>query len=77
MDFRIKNQDGVPAFEVLSRGQLRMLVAALQLSQTKTLSSQTSNSGVFLLDDIGAELDENHRQIFIRHLLQEQVNGFL
>ena len=76
-DFRIKNQDGVPAFEVLSRGQLRMLVAALQLSQTKTLSSQTSNSGVFLLDDIGAELDENHRQIFIRHLLQTNTQIFV
>ena len=76
-DFRIKNQDGVPAFEVLSRGQLRMLVAALQLSQTKTLNVQTSDCGVFLLDDIGAELDENHRQIFIRHLMQTNTQIFV
>lgn len=76
-DLRIKTHDGVPAFEVLSRGQLRMLVAALQIAQTRILNAHSDNSGVFLLDDIGAELDDNHRQIFISHLMKTNTQVFI
>jgi DNA replication and repair protein RecF len=66
-DLRVKTL-GVAAHEVLSRGQLRMLVAAMQLAQTEYLHSQTDKSSVFLLDDIGAELDEEKRRLFIARL---------
>ncbi|MEP1448387.1 MAG: DNA replication/repair protein RecF [Paraglaciecola sp.] len=66
-DLRIKTQ-GLSAHEVLSRGQLRMLVAGMQLAQTQYLHQQTSKSSIFLLDDVGAELDEEKRKVFITSL---------
>lgn len=45
-DIKIK-ADNIVATERLSRGQLRMLVAALQLSQTLHLFESTNKSGVF------------------------------
>lgn len=66
-DLRIKTQ-GVNAHEILSRGQLRMLVAGMQLAQTQYLHEQTAKSSIFLLDDVGAELDEEKRKVFISRL---------
>ena len=75
-DLRIK-ADGALAIERLSRGQLRMLVAALQLSQTLHLFEATNKSGIFLLDDIGAELDLDKRQKFIEALLDTNTQLFV
>ncbi|TRY28907.1 DNA replication/repair protein RecF [Aliiglaciecola sp. M165] len=75
-DLKIKSQ-GIDVAELLSRGQLRMLVAALQLAQVQYLSLKTSKSVVFLLDDIGAELDEVKRQLFIDRLLLEDTQLFI
>ncbi|WP_026376036.1 DNA replication/repair protein RecF [Aestuariibacter salexigens] len=61
--------DGMPAAEILSRGQLRMLVAALQLSQSEFLSNSSRKQTLFLLDDISAELDESKRETFVDMLL--------
>ena len=69
--------NGVNAIERLSRGQLRMLVAALQLSQTLYLTETTKKSGVFLLDDIGAELDLQKREAFIMSCLKPILNCLL
>lgn len=66
-DLRIKLR-GMNAHEILSRGQLRMLVAAMQLALTEYLNFSTNKTTVFLLDDIGAELDEEKRQTFIKKL---------
>ena len=66
-DLRVKTQ-GINAHEVLSRGQLRMLVAAMQLAQTQYLQSKTAKTSIFLLDDVGAELDEEKRKVFISRL---------
>ncbi|MFT5313197.1 MAG: DNA replication and repair protein RecF [Paraglaciecola sp.] len=75
-DMRIK-LDGVLAHEVLSRGQLRMLVAALQLAQTQHLHSYTKKTSIFLLDDIGAELDVVKRELFIDKLLDLNAQLFV
>lgn len=75
-DIRIK-LDGVLAHEVLSRGQLRMLVAALQLAQTQYLHSYTKKTSIFLLDDIGAELDVVKRELFIDKLLGLKAQLFV
>lgn len=75
-DIKIK-ADNIVATERLSRGQLRMLVAALQLSQTLHLFESTNKSGVFLLDDIGAELDEDKRLHFIDALLATNTQLFV
>ncbi len=57
------------AQEMLSRGQLRMTVAALQLAQTQLFTAQTKRQSIFLLDDIGAELDNIRREKFLTSLL--------
>jgi DNA replication and repair protein RecF len=75
-DIKIK-ADGIIAIERLSRGQLRMLVAALQLSQTLHLFETTNKSGIFLLDDIGAELDLDKRKNFIEALLATNTQLFV
>ncbi|RDV24778.1 DNA replication/repair protein RecF [Alteromonas aestuariivivens] len=74
LKFRI---DGVNAQEILSRGQLRMAVAALQLAQTELFTLQTSRKGIFLLDDVGAELDLEKRERFIDGLLLMDTQVFV
>jgi DNA replication and repair protein RecF len=75
-DLRIKTQ-GVNAHEILSRGQLRMLVAGMQLAQTQYLHQQTAKSSIFLLDDVGAELDEEKRKVFISRLNTSDTQLFV
>lgn len=69
--------DGVNAQEVLSRGQLRMAVAALQLAQTKLLYETKDRQSIFLLDDVGAELDIEKRERFIDGLLSMRTQVFV
>ncbi len=52
--------DGRPASEVLSRGQLKLAVTALKLSQGQLLSEAPAGSPLYLVDDIAAELDAEH-----------------
>lgn len=75
-DLKVKI-DGHEASEVLSRGQLRMLVAAMQLAQTQYLMETTEKNCVFLLDDVGAELDTGKREVFIDGLLSCNAQLFV
>jgi DNA replication and repair protein RecF len=75
-DIRIK-ADGILANEVLSRGQLRMLVAAMQIAQAQHLFLKNEKSAVFLLDDIGAELDLQKQELFINSLIQTGSQIFI
>jgi DNA replication and repair protein RecF len=75
-DLRLK-VNGVNAQELLSRGQLRMAVAALQMSQTKLFNSATQRKSIFLLDDVGAELDADKREQFIDGLLKMDTQVFV
>ena len=75
-DLRLK-VNGVNAQELLSRGQLRMAVAALQMSQTKLFNSATQRKSIFLLDDVGAELDADKREQFIDGLLEMDTQVFV
>ena len=52
------------AVDTLSRGQQKVLVAGLQLAQAELLRKRTSRTSIFLIDDLGAELDRVHRQKF-------------
>ena len=45
----------------VSRGQQKMLVMALQLTQTALFSQKTGRQCILLLDDLAAELDAQHR----------------
>lgn len=75
-DLKLK-VNGVNAQELLSRGQLRMAVAALQMSQTRLLNTATQRKSIFLLDDVGAELDADKREQFIDGLLDMDTQVFV
>ena len=53
---------GKLAAEILSRGQAKMLVTALKIAQGIFLQQVRGKKCLYLLDDLPAELDANHRQ---------------
>ena len=66
-DIRIK-VDGQPAADHLSRGQIKLLVYALKLAQASHYREKSGESCLFLLDDLPAELDYQHRGQVITYL---------
>jgi len=60
---------GLPAGASLSRGQGKSLASALMLAQARLLRRTARRSSVFLIDDIGAELDLPHSERFFRLLV--------
>lgn len=50
------------ATDVLSRGQLKVLVIAMKLAQAKLLNNKGKESCTFLVDDLAAELDVDNRK---------------
>lgn len=54
-----------PASDQLSRGQQKVFITALQLAQSSLLYEQTGRNSLFLLDDLGAELDASNQRIIL------------
>jgi DNA replication and repair protein RecF len=54
----------------VSRGQQKMLAAALVIAQTRFVAAQTSSELILLVDDPAAELDRDNRERLF-HMLQE------
>lgn len=52
----------IPAQDLLSRGQQKLLVYALRLSQGKLLQQQTGKTCIYLIDDLSTELDQDKRE---------------
>jgi len=69
--------DGNPVQEVFSRGQLKMLVAALRIAQTSLLAPSQDKRPVFLIDDLAAELDSAHRRILLELLANTAGQTFV
>jgi DNA replication and repair protein RecF len=59
---------GGPASAVLSRGQAKLLASALHLAQARLTAADASRASIFLIDDLGAELDREHNQRLFRAL---------
>jgi DNA replication and repair protein RecF len=68
-DLRIK-ADGIPARDILSRGQLKLAVCAMKLSQGLHLEQSSGRPCTFLIDDFASELDAARRM-----LLSEKLSG--
>ena len=60
-DLRI-SLDAKPANEVLSRGQSKILVAAMQIAQGYLYYEKTAEKCLYLIDDLPSELDLSHRK---------------
>jgi DNA replication and repair protein RecF len=73
----IVKADGNLASEVLSRGQLRLLVSMMQLAHMRMFSKARSQSLIYLIDDIAAELDISARKRFIDLLLSTDTQVFV
>lgn len=59
-DLRVKYLDQ-SAGEVLSRGQQKLVICALKIAQGFLFSQTTGRPCIYLLDDLAAELDADHR----------------
>ncbi len=62
--------NGVPLHEYISRGQQKLLVCSLYIAQAALFSKITSLASLFLIDDVAAELDNEHID-----RLMEVLNG--
>jgi len=65
------------ARDYLSRGQQKLLVLALMLSQVKLLNQQAQNSCCILIDDLTAELDTVNRLKLLEYLTQLDCQVFM
>jgi DNA replication and repair protein RecF len=55
-DFLVTTK-GTPAIQHVSRGQGKVISSALNIAQAQLLKANTGRASVFLIDDLGAELD--------------------
>ena len=75
-DLRLRT-DGVPVQDVLSRGQLKLLVCALRLAQGLFLKQAAQKSCLFLIDDFASELDEEKRYVLAKRLKECESQVFV
>lgn len=75
-DFRFK-ANGLPVEDVLSRGQLKLLMCALRLAQGKYLIQQKQRQCLFLIDDFASELDPSKRELLAHRLRESQSQVFV
>ena len=75
-DIRIK-AGGLPADQVFSRGQQKMLVCAMKLAEIRSLKvARPTVRPVLLVDDLASELDPVNRQRVLRALSALETQGF-
>ncbi len=60
-----------------SRGQQRLAVLALKLAEADVMSSESSDTPVFLLDDVLSELDARHRQLLLDEIAGRRIQTIL
>ncbi|MGL5949106.1 MAG: DNA replication/repair protein RecF [Aeromonas sp.] len=68
-DIRLK-ANGVPVADILSRGQLKLLMCALRLAQGLHLTQHSQRGCIFLIDDFASELDSDKRRLLAERLRQ-------
>ena len=74
LKIRINN---LPVDDVLSRGQLKLLVYALRLAQGLFLNSIDNKQCVFLIDDFSSELDKSKQAILAKHIIDSDAQVFI
>lgn len=69
--------DGLPAVNGASRGQQKIMVAALLIAQARLYTATSGEKVVMLGDDLASELDDEHRQIVIAEMQALEGQLFL
>ncbi|MFC6276497.1 DNA replication/repair protein RecF [Psittacicella hinzii] len=67
----------LPASEILSRGQQKLLAIALKMAQVDILYEHAQEDCIFVIDDIAAELDQNKQKLFATKLLSNPSQIFM
>lgn len=75
-DLQIK-VNGHHAQNEISRGQQKMLVAALILAQCSLYQQKTQKAPCILIDDLGAELDKKHQHALLEKLQTLKAQIFI
>ena len=75
-DINIK-ANGYRAVDLLSRGQLKLVVVAMKLAQIEHLVSSFNKQPVILVDDFASELDQEHRSVLLDKLLSLETQLFI
>ncbi|MGL4270143.1 MAG: DNA replication/repair protein RecF [Plesiomonas sp.] len=75
-DFRFRAA-GTPVEDVLSRGQLKLLMCALRLAQGQYLTQRSARQCIYLIDDFASELDRGRRQLLAEKLKQTGAQVFV
>jgi DNA replication and repair protein RecF len=75
-DFLLMADDRL-ARNYLSRGQMKLLVFALLLSQAHLLEDSLEAKGCVLIDDMASELDNGNRERLLQFLRQRQAQFFI
>jgi len=73
----IFRRHGVALKENISRGQQKLVICALQFAQAEVYARRTGRSCLILVDDVTAELDRSHRDIFFELIDELNVQGFV
>ncbi len=69
--------DGSPADKILSRGQQKLLIYGLVLSLSQLIIENTNEPPLLLIDDLGAELDDENSQKILGYLLNMDMQVFI
>ncbi|MBK4784287.1 MAG: DNA replication/repair protein RecF [Pantoea sp. Pent] len=75
-DFRIR-AEGTPVDDLLSRGQLKLLMCALRLAQGEYLTRSSGRRCLYLIDDFASELDDTRRRLLAERLKATQAQVFV
>ncbi|ADU67333.1 DNA replication/repair protein RecF [Pantoea sp. At-9b] len=75
-DFRIR-AEGTPVEDLLSRGQLKLLMCALRLAQGEYLTRSSGRRCLYLIDDFASELDDVRRRLLAERLKATQAQVFV
>lgn len=75
-DFKIQIA-GTPVDDVLSRGQLKLLLCAMRIAQGLHLVEQTGKRCIYLIDDFASELDGHNRKRLMDYLKSMQAQVFI
>jgi DNA replication and repair protein RecF len=75
-DFSI-TLDGRPVKAYLSRGQMKLLVYALLLAQSRLLEERAGAAGCVLVDDVASELDEHNKKTLLDVLREGRTQYFI
>lgn len=69
--------EGLPARQILSRGEQKMLVYALHFAQLALFAKTSGQAPIMLCDDLSAELDKSHQGLILNALSELSIQTFI